>query len=567
MKKSCFTLFLFVLFTLRLQAQLSYSFVAQSGSFSPLTAATVATLTESYPGTRTNLDESFANNISLGFKFQYNGLNYSQIHLNSNGFASLGAAFVANSTADMQYDQNELRSAAGFKGVIRPVLAPFWDNLALTSSSGISYKTEGTSPNRIFTAQWLNMAWQTGSAAISFQLKLYETSNFIEFVYRQESGASSGPSASIGLTTASVNPLHFEVETTTFISLTSTATTPTANTTTETETLNVKPATGQIYRFTPVACAAPAGLHSTGYTSTTARLHWTALSGATGYQYAVSNLEVPPNTWTATADTSVNLSSLTASTNYFFYVRNQCGTDARMFKFKTPNLASLPYSEGFEAALDNALPRNIRQENLSSQFADVFWQTTDLLPAATGGSKSAVNSSPFVSAQTWLYTPGLALTAGKSYRIGFKYATTGGTQGFEVKYGQQIGAAFMTNSVFNRNDLSNTSYRDTTLMFSPPSTGTYFVGFLYKSAPNNHVFLLDDLSISVVVFPCNDNPPLANYGAGTSLHVKATNIITATNKISGGTDILYQAGKAVVLNPGFEARSGAVFKAQIGGCN
>lgn len=549
-------------------AQIDYTFTSQSGSFALLSGATTATLTESYPGTRTNLDESFVNQVQLGFTFQYNGLNYSTVHLNSNGFASLGAAFVANSTADMGYDVNELRAAAGFKGVIRPIIAPFWDNLALTATSGLSYKTEGTSPNRVFTTQWLNMAWQGGSAAISFQLKLYETSNVIEFIYRPEVGAGgAGKSASIGITAAVTTPLNFEEDLGNYISLANTGTSPTNSKFIETETINTKPAAGQVYRFTPSACAPPSGLKATGYTNTEAIIQWTALTGASGYQYAISNVEVPSTTWTATTATTVSLTGLTSNTVYFFYVRNQCGSDWRVFKFKTTNSVTLPYSEGFESALDNALPRNLRQENRSSHFADVFWQTTNLLPAATGGTKSAVNTSPFVTAQTWFYTPGFALTAGKSYRVGFKYAATGGAQALEVKYGQQVGEAFMENTLFNRNNLTNTSYKDTAVVFTPPATGTYYVGFLYKSAPNTHVFLLDDVSLSVVVFPCNDNPPLANYGTGTSIHVKATNFITATNKISSATDVLYQAGKSVVLNPGFEARSGAVFKAQIGGCN
>ncbi len=45
---------------------------------------------------------------------------------------------------------------------------------------------------------------------------------------------------------------------------------------------------------------------------------------------------------------------------------------------------------------------------------------------------------------------------------------------------------------------------------------------------------------------------------------KAVDIINANNKVTSPANVLYQAGKAIVLTPGFE--SGAVFKAEIQVC-
>jgi hypothetical protein len=48
----------------------------------------------------------------------------------------------------------------------------------------------------------------------------------------------------------------------------------------------------------------------------------------------------------------------------------------------------------------------------------------------------------------------------------------------------------------------------------------------------------------------------------------ASSGITSTRIVTGGvgTDVIYQAGNAVLLNPGFEARVATVFQAKIGGC-
>ena len=567
MKKSSLSIFILFCF-LSVKAQTDYTFSSQSGTYTSLISPTSAILVPAHVGTRTTLDESFANNISLGFAFQYNGINYSNIHLNANGFASLGAVFLASTATNPNYDVNELRGAAGFKGAIRPILAPFWDNLLLQNSSDLSYKTEGNSPNRTFTAQWQNMVWQSGSAAISFQLKIYETTNVIEFIYQQQAAAGgSNKSVSIGITSQNITPPSFEADLGNFISLANTGTSPTNSRILETENISTKPANGQIYRFTPNVCASPSGIKVSELTQNTAAISWTALSGASNYEYAISNLEVTPTTGTVTNLTTINLAGLAPKTDCFFYIRNQCGSSWRLFKFKTPTSATLPYTEGFENTIDNAIPRNMIRENNSNSFADIYWQSTEFATAATGGSKASVNASPFVDAQTWLYTPSVVLEVNKSYKIAFKYATTGGTQGFEVRYGEKIGASTMTNALLARNNISNTAYKDTIITFTPPSTATYYLGFLYKSTVNNHLFLLDDISLSVAVFPCTDNPVLPNYAIGTSTHVKATNTITAANKIATQTNILYQAGKAIIINPGFEIKSGGVFKAQIGGCN
>ncbi|WP_460470845.1 3-coathanger stack domain-containing protein [Emticicia fontis] len=43
--------------------------------------------------------------------------------------------------------------------------------------------------------------------------------------------------------------------------------------------------------------------------------------------------------------------------------------------------------------------------------------------------------------------------------------------------------------------------------------------------------------------------------------------MNADNKIISPANVTYNAGKSIVLNPGFESATGSVFKAQIQGCN
>jgi hypothetical protein len=58
--------------------------------------------------------------------------------------------------------------------------------------------------------------------------------------------------------------------------------------------------------------------------------------------------------------------------------------------------------------------------------------------------------------------------------------------------------------------------------------------------------------------------PTNDYASGTATK-KAVNTINASNKISSTANVLYQAGKSVLLSPGFESSS--VFRAEVKSCD
>ena len=60
--------------------------------------------------------------------------------------------------------------------------------------------------------------------------------------------------------------------------------------------------------------------------------------------------------------------------------------------------------------------------------------------------------------------------------------------------------------------------------------------------------------------------PTDNYNSNIGIK-QASQTITATNKINSPAKVIYQAGKNIVLNAGFEANSNATFQAKITGCN
>ncbi|WP_207494220.1 T9SS type A sorting domain-containing protein [Aridibaculum aurantiacum] len=230
-------------------AQINYSFSTATGTYTPLSGGTVPTLVSAGITGASAFDEGYVNNVPIGFTLNYNGTNYSTMHINTNGFIALGDPFV-DPPANGYYTNNLTSGPTGPTATpaARPIIAPLWDDLDIVAGSNLSYALAGTAPNRVLTVQFSNVLWsyQATAPTISFQIKLYETSNVIEFIYRQEAGAVAAGSASIGITASGTGANNF-------MSVQNTTASATASKASEVANINTKPATGQIFRFTPSA--------------------------------------------------------------------------------------------------------------------------------------------------------------------------------------------------------------------------------------------------------------------------------------------------------------------------
>lgn len=215
------------------QSLATYSFSAYSGTYTANVSPIVLWVTG---------DDVTANNIPIGFKFNYAGSSDSVACINSNGWIALGSAFRPNLVS---HATNNLPSTS-----LGPVIAPLWDDLKI-GTGNINYQTTGSVGNRVFTVEWLKMKWYwaTSVDVISFQVKLYELNGDIEFIYRQESGNTSNASASIGINNAS---------STDYWSLNNTGTSPTAFYGSQTNTISTKPANGQVYKWS--SSSTPTGI-------------------------------------------------------------------------------------------------------------------------------------------------------------------------------------------------------------------------------------------------------------------------------------------------------------------
>ncbi|WP_161499388.1 beta strand repeat-containing protein [Flavipsychrobacter stenotrophus] len=281
----------------------AYNFNAFSGTFSSIAA------TGTYAGGVIG-DDISQTGIPIGFNFTFSGVTYNTVSACSNGWLSLtnynGTGFVSRNNATT----STATIGAG-------LLFAYWDDLdggAFVSPAGTAYyQTTGSSPNRIFTFEWNNFAPFFLTTRATFQIKLYEGSNIIDYCYG--AGTYSGMSASIGISNSGTD----------YQTLPGTGASPAPSSVTFTSTLGGNPTNGQIYRWsgcavTASATASPAvcpggTVTLTGVSSGTS-YSWTGPGGFTstllspsvpGATAGIYTLSATNGTCTTTATTTVSL--------------------------------------------------------------------------------------------------------------------------------------------------------------------------------------------------------------------------------------------------------------------
>jgi hypothetical protein len=105
-------------------------------------------------------------------------------------------------------------------------------------------------------------------------------------------------------------------------------------------------------------------------------------------------------------------------------------------------------------------------------------------------------------------------------------------------------------------DSANTSR---TLVVNPVIGQSYFVG-------DNRQCLRDTFTIKVNP-NCVNNYQMTNLvGGNSSLSLNANQTISASSILQNGSRVNFSAGKSILLENGFQASNGGVFKAEIKNC-
>jgi len=102
--------------------------------------------------------------VNLGFSFSFNGINYTQVRISSNGVLSF------NLTSTFDNNNQPLPYHA-------PSIYPYWDTLDPSRGGTIRYGTVGSSGNKRFIVTWEGVSYTNNASfnpPVTFQIVLYQ---------------------------------------------------------------------------------------------------------------------------------------------------------------------------------------------------------------------------------------------------------------------------------------------------------------------------------------------------------------------------------------------------------
>jgi hypothetical protein len=279
-----------------------------------------------------DIDTYTATVQNIGFTFYLMGTAYTQFSANPDGQIRLGSTAITGHTSSAA-------NGAAF------LVANNVDSRTAVGTGAVNYKIQGTAPNRVLIVEWkdIRINWNAaGTTHSSFQTRVYETTNIVEYVYGTMWNAStSAQSSSIGFSVGSTAGLTGQVLTI--------STTPTYSSTATSFTTTSFPASSAMnklnstangtrkrIRFTPsstVSPANPTALAFTNITATAGTVSWTdnstneilyIVTRATDAAFTqnVNTTAVSSTTTAATgAPYTLDVTGLAPSTIYYYRVQ------------------------------------------------------------------------------------------------------------------------------------------------------------------------------------------------------------------------------------------------------
>ena len=510
----------------------NYNFSESTGS-AYVDLATSGTSVVVATGTFNGLPSS-SFTFPLGFVFHFNGLSYNQVNVSENGFITLGAP-VALGTLTAP-----LSSLIAYPGVI----AGYGTNLAgNTSTAEVKYDVIGSAPNRIFVVQYKDVKRRTVATQdglINMQIRLHETTNLIEILFRDTfvSIFTTPVSGQVGLRGATVADFNRRRNITNAIypatdsgTLNGTASTDCLNTLGQASGVALQGwLAGTRLVWTP--CFSPTGITaSMQVDNSTLDINWTNPSflPAGGFDFEVRTDGLAPgsagafitgNTSSYTAPVAgspytLSVLGLSTGVTYRIYVKPNCKSGVWMpytisatnvptavvpstiFVTPTCPTASIPYTQNFEGVVTPAIP-NCNSVVMVSGAAMATRNNTST-PFYGFNSKNLTTVGALAQ-NTWFFTQAINFPSAGNYKVTYTFGGSRELAFFEQKmrvyYGAAANVAGMTNLLADHSSIKSSPLTNS-VNFVITVAGTYYVGFQGYANASQGTLQIDDIAVEV----------------------------------------------------------------------
>lgn len=489
-----------------------YSFASTLGTFTEISGGTIL-------GTAANDNESF-NAIPLGFTFTYNGVDYTDVSIQSNGFLAMGLEVVTSNQA--------ISNAATSNNVA----AALSRDIKSRDTGELMYLLSGTAPHRVFTVQWKHYRRAPTSTAnddFTFQIQLQEEGNKVCFVYGAFTTVNATTAAAIQVGLRGDSNLDFCNRTTSTDWSATTA--GTANNNFCTLSATVFPANGLTFTFSPPATGEPPTAAQNPIPTNNAtdvsiytNLSWSAGSGTTdGYKVFLGTDNPPTNIVNGTTQTALSFDppDFTYNTIYFWKIvpfnANGDALNCPVWSFTTladPTVSTFPWNENFDTLTPPTLPPGWLTINANSDANT--WESY----AGTYQSQPncmRIHSNENLAMNDWLVLPPMQLTQNTNYKIRFYYRASSTTlpEKLALYWGTAPTLDGLTTEIFSNDSINVTTYVPAEAIVTPSTSGVYYFAFKGFSDPDMFFLYLDTISISVWVEALN---PPRNLSATIDAH-------------------------------------------------
>lgn len=155
-------------------------------------------------------------------------------------------------------------------------------------------------------------------------------------------------------------------------------------------------------------------------------------------------------------------------------------------------VSQLPYQEGFEG--ESFPPTGWTVLNVNAD--PKTWVSATTAPN-TGTKHAAYSYSTTLPANDWLVTPGVNLTAGKTYRVAYYYRARSASfaENLKVAIGSMPVADSLYTVLADHPGIVALTYQLGNAVFTAPATGFYYIGFHAYSPADRWDLWLDDVAI------------------------------------------------------------------------
>ena len=190
----------------------------------------------------------------------------------------------------------------------------------------------------------------------------------------------------------------------------------------------------------------------------------------------------------------------------------------------TVGTTSIPFTMGFESTEDlNGW--TVADNNTDGYTWGLY---SDAANAHTGTDFIGYSYNTASAADDWFFTKCTTYNSGTNYVLKYYYKGSSAlyTERMRVYRGSSNTVAAMTTQLVNLTSITNTTYTLSSTNFTVPSTGTYYLGFQCRSAADQDLLMIDDISVDVVL-------GIDNNGISLQTEVfpnPASNLITVNSK-------------------------------------